>query len=253
MSLSVGTEIVLPRELAHHAGQVLRLHEGDELVLFNGEGGEFRGSLHGTGRELRVSLRDYDALDRLAPLDITLVQALAVADKMDWIVQKAAELGVRCVQPVAAERSVLKLAGDREAKRLAHWRQVAISAAEQCGCNRPLQVDELQSLAGWVGKNELSRDELACARTTMVPEHGAARNMQCWILHPEEGERLSSLPRPDGPVALLIGPEGGWSAAELEAAKRAGCKPVALGPRVLRTETAGLAAVAAMLALWGDF
>jgi 16S rRNA (uracil1498-N3)-methyltransferase len=247
MSLSVGTEIVLPRELAHHAGQVLRLHEGDELVLFNGEGGEFRGSLHGAGRELRVSLRDYDATDRLAPLDITLVQALAVADKMDWIVQKAAELGVRRVQPVAAERSVLKLVGDREAKRLAHWRQVAISAAEQCGCNRPLQVDELQSLAGWLGKNELSR----------APDDGSdagqARNMQRWILHPEEGERLSSLPRPSGPVALLIGPEGGWSAAELQAARRAGCQPVAMGPRVLRTETAGLAAVAAMLALWGDF
>jgi len=237
MPLSVGVEVTLPREMAHHAGQVLRLREGDELVLFNGEGGEFRGSLHGTGRELRVSLKDYAAIDRLTPLDITLVQALAVADKMDWIVQKAAELGVRCVQPVAAERSVLKLVGDREAKRLAHWRQVAVSAAEQCGCNRPLQVGELQSLAHWLDKSESASDS----------------GMQCWILHPEEGERLSGMPRPGGPVALLIGPEGGWSPAELTAARRAGCMSVAMGPRVLRTETAGLAAVAAMLALWGDF
>jgi 16S rRNA (uracil1498-N3)-methyltransferase len=234
MPMSVGFEVTLPRELAHHAGQVLRLREGDAVVLFNGEGGEFRGSLQGSGRELRVSLEDYAATDRLAPLDVTLVQALAVADKMDWIVQKAAELGVRCVQPVAAERSVLKLSGDREAKRLTHWRQVAVSAAEQCGCNRPLQVGELQSLSGWLGKNV---------------EAGGQR----WILHPEEGERLSSLPRPQGPVALLIGPEGGWSPAEMTAAQRAGCLPVAMGPRVLRTETAGLAAMAAMLALWGDF
>ncbi|MEC5384509.1 16S rRNA (uracil(1498)-N(3))-methyltransferase [Uliginosibacterium sp. H3] len=234
MPLSVGAEVTLPREMAHHAGQVLRLREGDELVLFNGEGGEFRGSLQGAGRELRVSLQEYAAADRLAPLDVTLVQALAVADKMDWIVQKAAELGVRCVQPVSAERSVLKLAGDREAKRLAHWRQVAVSAAEQCGCNRPLQVGALQSLTGWLGRNV---------------EAGAQR----WILHPEEGQALSSLPRPAGPVALLIGPEGGWSPAEMAAAQRAGCLPVAMGPRVLRTETAGLAAMAAMLALWGDF
>jgi 16S rRNA (uracil1498-N3)-methyltransferase len=234
MPMSVGVEVTLPREMAHHAGQVLRLRAGDAVVLFNGEGGEFRGSLQGAGRELRVSLEDYAATDRLAPLNVTLVQALAVADKMDWIVQKAAELGVRCVQPVAAERSVLKLSGDREAKRLAHWRQVAVSAAEQCGCNRPLQVGELQSLSGWLGKNV---------------EAGAQR----WILHPEEGVRLSLLPRPEGPVALLIGPEGGWSPAEMVAAQRAGCLPVAMGPRVLRTETAGLAAVAAMLALWGDF
>jgi 16S rRNA (uracil1498-N3)-methyltransferase len=237
MPLSVGAEITLPREMAHHAGQVLRLRDGDELVLFNGEGGEFRGNLSAAGRELRVSLKDYAATDRLAPLDITLVQALAVADKMDWIVQKAAELGVRCVQPVAAERSVLKLTGDREAKRLAHWRQVAVSAAEQCGCNRPLQVGELQSLPSWLGKND----------------EGAGASAQRWILHPEEGERLSGLPRPTGPVALLIGPEGGWSETELAAARKAGCLPVAMGPRVLRTETAGLAAVAAMLALWGDF
>jgi len=235
--LSEGIEVVLPRELAHHAGQVLRLREGDELVLFNGEGGEFHGNLQGSGRELRVSLGRYIAIDRLAPLDITLVQGLAVADKMDWIVQKAAELGVRRVQPVAAERSVLKLVGEREAKRLAHWRQVAVSAAEQCGCNLPLQVDEPQSLSRWLGQ--------------------VGEGRECWILHPENGEfggrRLSSLPRPTGPVSLLIGPEGGWSDAELQAARRAGCKPVAMGPRVLRTETAGLAVVAAMLALWGDF
>lgn len=235
--LAEGIEVVLPRELAHHAGQVLRLREGNELVLFNGEGGEFHGSLQGEGRELRVSLKRYDAIDRVAPLDITLVQALAVADKMDWIVQKAAELGVRRVQPVAAERSVLKLVGDREAKRLAHWRQVAVSAAEQCGCNRPLQVHEPQSLARWLEQ--------------------AGESRVCWILHPEEGEhggtRLSSLPRPDGPISLLIGPEGGWSPAELQLALRARCKPVAMGPRILRTETAGIAVVAAMLALWGDF
>ena len=136
------------------------------------------------------------------------------------------------VQPVEAERCVLKLAGERAGKRIEHWRQVAVSAAEQCGRRRLCEVGELQKLGVWLEQAAVG---------------------ERWILAPEAGVQLSALPRPVGPVALLVGPEGGWSDKELAAAQAAGCKPVRLGPRVLRAETAGMAALAAMMALWGDF
>jgi len=124
------------------------------------------------------------------------------------------------------------LAGDRAGKRIEHWRQVAVSAAEQCGRNRLCEVHDLLRLPTWLAQ----------------PSAG-----ERWILAPEEGTSLSAMPHPEGPVSLLIGPEGGWSDKELAAAQAAGCQPVRLGPRVLRTETAGLAAIAAMMALWGDY
>jgi len=230
--LRVGEDFVLPRALAHHAGTVLRLRDGEPVVLFNGEGGEYHGTLHVAGRELSVSLHEYVADDRCPPLAITLVQALATGDKMDWVVQKAGELGVCAVQPIAAERSVLKLVGERADKRVQHWQEVAVSAAEQCACNRPLQVAPVSSLSAWLAKlNEGER----------------------WLLDPLDGEPLSSLSAPSSAVAIMVGPEAGWSDAELAQARAAGCRRVSMGPRVLRTETAGLAVVAAMLALWGDY
>lgn len=232
ISLAPGERVSLPREQAHHAREVLRLRAGEEIVLFNGEGGEFRGRLEQEGRELLVQLGEHEALDRAPPLDLHLVQALATGDKMDWVVQKAGELGLRSVTPVAAERSVLKLSGERAAKRVAHWQQVAIGAAEQCGCNRPLEVHDISTLAQW-----------------LTQDFEGER----WILDQDDGERLSQCAQPAGPVAILIGPEGGWSPAELAAARAAGCRRVLMGPRILRTETAGLAVAAAMLVRWGDY
>ena len=232
-TLTPGADLVLPAAIAHHLDRVLRLRSGAQVVLFDGRGREFSATLISTGKSVSVRIEGVAEVSREAPLDITLVQALATADKMDWIVQKAVELGVKQVQPVAAERSVLRLDGARAQKRVEHWQQIAESAAEQSGRNRITHVAPVRSLADWLL-------ESACAH-------------HCWILDPEAGRPLSGETAPAGPVALLIGPEGGWAERELSAAFRAGCLPLALGPRVLRTETAGLAAVAAMLALWGDF
>ncbi|GAA5163675.1 16S rRNA (uracil(1498)-N(3))-methyltransferase [Viridibacterium curvum] len=222
----------LPTEQAHHARQVLRLADGAQVVLFDGEGGEYAAQLQIEGRDVAVAIGQHMADDRMPPLTIHIVQGLAVGDKMDWVVQKGSEIGVVGVTPVAAERSVLKLVGDRAAKRVSHWQQVAVASAEQCGRNRVLQVGEIRTLA-----------------TTLSEPFEGER----WILDPDAGERLSALPAPAGPVAILIGPEGGWSPTELAAAHAAGCRRVLMGPRVLRTETAGLAVAAAMLGRWGDY
>lgn len=226
------TEILLPAALAHHAERVLRLSVGDAVVLFDGHGGEFAATLSGLGKQPRARLGARLPVERESPLAITLVQALASADKMDWVVQKAVELGAVAIQPVAAERSVLRLSGERAEKRVAHWQQIAVAACEQSGRNRVPVVGEILTLAGYL------------ARPASGPR---------FILAPEAAGVLARARRPSGPLALLIGPEGGWSPAELALAGRAGCDALALGPRVLRTETAGLAAMTALQTLWGDF
>lgn len=231
--LQAGTEIALPREVAHHAERVLRLCVGDEVVLFDGSGAEFSACLSALGAQPRARLADRREPQRESPLSLTLVQALAGGDKMDWVIQKAVELGVAGVIPVAAERSVLKLAGERAAKRLAHWRQVAVAACEQSGRNRIPEIADVQPLSRYLAEHR----------------EGPLR----LLLDPLPGQRLAELPRPAGPVHLLIGPEGGWAEPELRAARAADCIPIRLGPRVLRTETAGLAVIAALQTLWGDF
>ncbi|MDX5364351.1 MAG: 16S rRNA (uracil(1498)-N(3))-methyltransferase [Pseudazoarcus pumilus] len=223
----------LPESLAHHAVRVLRLTAGARIVLFDGCGGEVEAELAGQGKRWSARLLERRATERESPLQVVLVQALASGDKMDWVVQKAVELGVSSVIPVRATRSVLKLAGERADKRVAHWREVAVSACEQSGRNRVPQVADIVDL----------RDYLAQTRD----------GPQRLILDPLGGQRLAELGRPAAACHLLIGPEGGWSGEELAACRAAGCAGVTLGPRVLRTETAGLAALSAMQALWGDF
>ncbi|MCL2657957.1 MAG: 16S rRNA (uracil(1498)-N(3))-methyltransferase [Betaproteobacteria bacterium] len=225
-------EITLPEALAHHAERVLRLRPGQRVVLFDGEGREAQAELLRLGRDPCARIKSVCEVDRETPLRLTLVQALATGDKMDWIVQKAVELGISSLQPVAAERSVLRLEGIRAVKRIEHWQQIAVAAAEQSGRNRLMTIAPVMSLSQCLS--------VSC---------GTPR----WALLPSDGTRLSAMPAPREPVALLIGPEGGWSEREVMAMLAAGCQGVTLGPRVLRTETAGLAAAAAMQALWGDF
>ncbi len=231
-ALPAAGEIALPDALAHHAVRVLRLRDGERIVLFDGEGGEAEATLQVRGKTVAATLAARRAVDRESPLQIVLVQALAASDKMDWVVQKAVELGVGAIQPVQAERSVLRLAGERADKRLAHWQQVAVAACEQCGRNRIPAVRPLQPLAHWLAAH---RDALG------------------YVLAPGGAASFADEPAPQGVVHLLVGPEGGWSDAELAAFDAAGCRRVHLGPRVLRTETAGLAAIAALQARWGDF
>ena len=226
------SDMPLPAAVAHHAERVLRLAVGDPVTLFDGQGGECAASILAFGKQPLARLGPRLAIERESPLQITLVQALASGDKMDWVVQKAVELGVAAVQPVAAERSVLKLAGERADKRVAHWQQVAVAACEQSGRNRVPVVGEILPLAKYLAR----------------PFDGTRL-----ILAPGADGALARKARPGRPLAILIGPEGGWSPAELDLAARAGCEPLALGPRVLRTETAGLAALAAMQTVWGDF
>ncbi len=234
LPLAPGAHVELPDEAAHHAIKVLRLTAGDVVSLFDGRGGEWLGRLGRAGKTVTVQLEGFEDADREAPLAVTLVQGLPAADKMDWIIQKGVELGVAAFRPVAARRSVIRLSGERMARRVAHWQAVAIAACEQCGRNRVPEVAALVDLPQFLGEP-------------------AAQNELRLVLAPGAGLRLAELPRPAGPVALLIGPEGGFEEGELAAAKFAGFQAVALGPRVLRTETAGLAALAALMALWGDF
>lgn len=233
-ALAPGATVDLPAEAAHHAVRVLRLGDGDEVVLFDGRGGSWRARLLRAGPAVRAVLADHDEADREPALRVTLVQGLPAADKMDWVVQKCTELGVAAIRPVAARRSVVRLSGERMEKRVRHWQQVAVAACEQCGRNRVPEVAPLLDLPQY----------LAAA-----PQQNEHR----FVLAPGGVESLRAVGGLAGPVTLLVGPEGGFEEGEMRAALAAGFAPLTLGPRVLRTETAGAAALAAMMALWGDF
>lgn len=232
--LAPGATVELPPEAAHHAAKVLRMAEGDAVMLFDGRGGEWTARLKRVGKAMAAVLESFDDADREPPLAVTLAQGLPAADKMDWIVQKGTELGVARIRPVVARRSVIRLSGERMERRVAHWQAVAVAACEQCRRNRVPEVAALVDLGHYLGE---------------APASGELRLM----LAPGAERRLADLGRPAGPVTLLIGPEGGFEEGELAAAEMAGFQAVSLGPRVLRTETAGAATLAAMMALWGDF
>lgn len=233
IALAENATIELPPSVAHHAARVLRLQTGDRITLFNGEGGEFAATLE-YDRASRILARvgGRDSVERESPLAVTLVQGLASAERMDYAVQKAVELGVAAIAPVETSRSVSRLAGTRAEKRCDHWRQIAIGACEQCGRNRVPAIHVPRDIHDW-----LSRPSSAALRL---------------LLATDAAQSLALLDRPAGAVELLAGPEGGLSPEENAAARSAGFREVHLGPRTLRTETAGLAALAAMNALWGD-
>ncbi len=232
-ALSPGAHIELPEPVARHAVRVLRLPPGAPMVLFDGRGGEYLAHIQRIERERVVAeLASWQDVERESPLAVALVQALQAGEKMDFTIQKAVELGVRDIVPVESRRSVLRLSGDRAAKRVAHWQGVAASACEQCGRNQVPLVAPLEKLENWLAR----------------PADASLRLM----LAPDADEALVDLP-PASAVQLLIGAEGGLDPQEVLAAKQAGFRPVRMGPRVLRTETAGLAALAILQALWGDF
>lgn len=223
----------MPEPVARHAVRVLRLPPGAPMILFDGRGGEYLAHIQRIERERVVAeLASWQDVERESPLSVTLVQALQAGEKMDFTIQKAVELGVRDIVPVESRRSVLRLSGERAAKRVAHWQGVAASACEQCGRNQVPLVAPLEKLDHWLAR----------------PANGVLRLM----LAPDADEALVELP-PVTSVQLLIGAEGGLDPQEVLAARQAGFRPVRMGPRVLRTETAGLAALAILQALWGDF
>jgi len=218
---------------AHHVLHVLRLAAGDEVTLFDGRGVEYAAAIARTGKNgVTLNVRERHCVSRESPLAVSLAQGLSSGERMDYTVQKAVELGVTSIQPLLTSRSVVRLAGERAEKRVAHWRAVAIAACEQCGRNFIPEINNLHTITQWLG----------------TP--GSASRL---LLSPRAGMRLRDLPRPAKTVTLLAGPEGGLSPEEEGAAKIAGFIAVQLGPRVLRTETAAVAALAAMQTLWGDF
>jgi 16S rRNA (uracil1498-N3)-methyltransferase len=237
LPLSVDLRIDLPENAARHACRVLRLRVGDELLLFDGSGGEYSARIAELARErVAVDVLQWRDVECEAPINITLVQALQSGEKMDMTVQKAVELGVARIVPVSSRRSVVRLDGERALRRLEHWRAVVASACEQCGRNRVPEVTPLAGLDRWLGQ---------------PAGDGVLRLM----LAPGAAHALNTLvpPAPGGALELLIGAEGGLAPDEVEMAMHAGYLPVRLGPRILRTETAGLAALAAIQCLWGDF
>ena len=230
--LSPGAEIVLPESAARHAVTVLRLQVGDTLNLFNGAGGEYRASLVAVNkREARVRLTEFLANERESPLEVTLALGISAGERMDYSLQKATELGVTVVQPLATERSVVRLTGERADKWLQHWQNVVIAACEQCGRNRVPTVAPVQTLFGYLA--------------------GVEKRRRLLMLSPDATLPLKQVPL-SAAVVLLIGAEGGLAPAECQAAAAKGFAPVSLGPRVLRTETAPVAALAVLQSMWGD-
>lgn len=233
MPLPPGRQVVLPDAVARHAVGVLRLREGDDVILFNGDGGECVGQLVKTGKGAEVVLKARCAPARESPLEVTLAQGVSSGERMDYTLQKAVELGITRIQPVMMKRTVVRLDDDKRHKRRQHWQGVVIAACEQCGRNHLPEVAEILDFAAWQA----------------TPAVRAGLRL---LLDPEASTRLRDLSAPVEPVTLLAGPEGGFDPAERELARRLGFQPLSLGPRVLRTETAAIAALAAMQALWGD-
>lgn len=238
--LSAGQEIALSSTAAQHVAAVLRLRTGAALTLFDGDGGEWSATLLSTDRRgARVRVGVHDPIERESPLAVTLLQGIARGERMDNAVQKATELGVARILPIAAERSVVQLGDERAERRVAHWQAVAIAACEQCGRNRIPEVLAPRSLAACADA------ALPALRWTLEPTAARALPEAVAALRDPQTERRG--------IALLVGPEGGLSETELALAARLGFEPLRLGPRVLRTETAGPTALAALQALVGDF
>jgi 16S rRNA (uracil1498-N3)-methyltransferase len=233
--LEPGHTLTLPAPAAAHALRVLRLKSGDAVTLFNGDGHDYPARLVAASiRDVRAEVTSRASTARESPLQITLIQALARGEKMDWIVQKATELGVARIVPVTTERSEVKLDAARGKQRLEHWRAVAIAACEQCSRNVIPVIEAPVELSTWL-------------KTPGATEPGSR-----WMLHPDAATRARHLQATPGELLLAVGPEGGFGENDLDALHGAGFRGLSLGPRILRTETAGVVAIAALQALYGD-
>lgn len=231
--LAADLVVELPETVAHHL-HVLRLLPGAELTLFNGDGAQYLARLDSVAkRAASATIRAQVARDVELPYEITLVQALPEGSKMDWIIEKAVEMGVAAVQPLAAQRCVVRLSAERAEKRLGHWQAVVVAASEQSGRNRLARVGVVDDFHHWIAQQDMHKRIL---------------------LSPRGEQSLSDWARRQPPqaVSLMIGPEGGFTVQEEDAAMARGALALSMGPRILRTETAGIAAVAALTALWGD-
>jgi 16S rRNA (uracil1498-N3)-methyltransferase len=239
LPLAPGLVLDLPPTAARHV-QVLRLQPGGRITLFNGEGGEFVAEVEHMGRsDVRVRVQEHHAVEREAPRAVHLAMGMPANDRMDWLVEKAAELGVASIQPLMTERSVLRLTGERAEKKVAHWQSVAVAACEQCGGNRVPQVHAVMGYGAWLKARAQQPVSGGADVALLLSLHASTRSLPVAL----------ALAAPEASLTFLSGPEGGLSAAEEGLALAGGFSAVTLGPRVLRSETAALAALAALTAL----
>jgi 16S rRNA (uracil1498-N3)-methyltransferase len=241
-ALTSGSMVELPSDTASHLAKVLRARSGDELILFNGDGREFNGAIETVrGSRMSASVGDSRPVDRESPLAITLVQCVPRGDRMDFIVQKATELGVSRIVPVLSQRSVVRLdAGQAESKAV-HWRAVAVNACEQCGRNRLPTIDAARPLLNYLGESVPG----VGPRLVFEPESALQPGTAAQNPAAAQGFAMTA-------AEIAIGPEGGFASDELEAFRVSGFSQVGLGPRILRTETAAIAAVVWLQARFGD-
>jgi 16S rRNA (uracil1498-N3)-methyltransferase len=229
--LNIDAALTLSESATTHLVRVLRLGVGDSFLVFNGDGHDYEARLLALGkRGAQAQIIGRRAVASESPLRITLAQAMARGEKMDWLLQKATELGVSRIVPLITERTEVKLDSEREEKRVRHWQAVIAAACEQCG--RAI----LPGLSQPIG----------------LPDWLAAQSQAGWFLHPEAGVGLSDVRFSTADLSVVVGPEGGFGERDLAALGAAGFTGLRLGPRVLRTETAGLAAIAALQARLGD-
>ena len=237
--LRAGIDVLLPEQAGEHVARVLRLEHGHPLILFNGDGCEYDATLATLAkRAVTAAIHGVREIDRESPLKLTLAQGIARGEKMDWVLQKATELGVSSIVPLVTERTEVKLDEDRAERRLIHWRSVVAGACEQSGRTRLPGIEAPQRLDRWLGA--LSNN--AALRLALLPQ-GDADLRQFPQLQQSSSNR---------DVLLCVGPEGGFSEHDVALLTHSGFRGLRLGPRILRTETAGLAAIAALQAIAGD-
>jgi 16S rRNA (uracil1498-N3)-methyltransferase len=243
--LNSGSVVELPRDTAAHLSKVLRARGGEELVLFNGDGREFQGAIESVrGTQVSASIGAARLVDRESPCKVTLLQCVPRGDRMDFIVQKATELGVARIVPVLSQRSVVRLDARQAALKQAHWHGVAVNACEQCGRNRLPHIETPQPLLNYLGAMApLPAAEMSALRLVLDP--GPAPEAQF------DRQDIGTA-APVGAAQIAVGPEGGFAPDELEAFRLSSFSRLALGPRTLRTETAAIAAVIMLQARFGD-
>ncbi|MEN9868609.1 MAG: hypothetical protein RL748_4199 [Pseudomonadota bacterium] len=231
-TLEVGATIELPEKVAHHV-QVLRLGVDTTITLFNGEGGEYSARLLSLGKKrAQAEIKIHHPVEIELPWALTLAQALPEGSKMDWIVEKAVELGAFGVQALSSQRSVVRLSDERAQKKREHWQNIVEASSEQCGRNRLMRLPEPRSFHDWISQQDLHR------RIMLSPR--AMHSLSDWARH-----------HPPQALTVVIGPEGGFTETEENNALQHGALMLSLGPRVLRTETGGMAALTVLNAIWG--
>lgn len=250
-SLTAGQTLNLTAEGARHV-QVLRMQPGHALTLLGDPvcGGEWAATITDMGRShVTVHVDSHAALEREWPVEVHVAVSMPANDRMDWLVEKATELGVATIQPLMSERSVLRLKDDRASKKQAHWQAVAASACEQCGGNRVPVVHAVHTLGAWLRAASRPQGHELVVLSLQEGSESLAHRWASWV----SGGGAAASQERCPPVVLALGPEGGWSLGEEQALREAGAQPTHLGPRVLRTETAAVAAVAMLNSLsWGD-